>query len=157
MHTTLFPNLKPPCFGSCPNLTIKELMSLCWHGTEATDRVTGAVQQQFRTDWNNTHFVSLRLGPQPGQALPNDWFTWHCCQQEFWFCAWLILISAIASPCLCNEGALYYDHCEQLNPVTPTKPRRHPGAGHDNSEFRMPKILNVSPIQMGHSVRKGGR
>jgi hypothetical protein len=34
----------------------------------------------------------------------------------------------------CNEGKLYYDRCEQPNPVTPTKSLRNAGAGYDNSD-----------------------
>ncbi len=38
-----------------------------WHGTEATDCVTGAVQQQFHTDLNSALFAS-RPTSWPGPA-----------------------------------------------------------------------------------------
>ncbi len=40
----------------CWHGTVRQL---CWHGTEATDRVTGAVQQQFSTNLNSALFASL--------------------------------------------------------------------------------------------------
>jgi hypothetical protein len=41
-------------------------LQLRWHGTEATDRVTGAVLQQFSTDLNGALFAC------PVPARPND-------------------------------------------------------------------------------------
>ncbi len=48
----------PHCSGLVPTLQSRNVRPRRWHGTEATDHVTGAVQQQFRTDLNSALFAS---------------------------------------------------------------------------------------------------
>ena len=53
--------------GLVPTLQSRNVRPLRWHGTEATDRVTGVVQQQFSTDLNSALFAS-RPTSWPGPA-----------------------------------------------------------------------------------------
>ena len=79
--TSFLPNLEispsPHGSGPVPSLQSRNVLQLRWHGTEATDHVTGSVAQQFSTDLNSTPFSRWpRTCPNLGPGRKEDCNSW---------------------------------------------------------------------------------